>query len=406
MTHTTQLLYNTRNRLPRAHCNAPLDTQTIALFCTRIDNWGDIGVTWRLARALAARGRGVIWWVDDLAAARTYTAHAPLPASVELRHWTRDAPTPEDRVVLATVAAVVEAFACGFSPAWLETFAAISPPPTWIVLEHLVTEPWAAEVHGLSSPHPRLPLTARWCVPGFEPHSGGLLREEPLPPPFARSCARTQPCDTLPSSAASPLTPSSPPLWPHSLPLPLDRYRHISLFCYPDAPLGGFLTALAADPTPTLIWVPPEASRAALAAHGIALTDTPLPWPETPHRFEPIPFLPPDAYDQLLAFCTLNWVRGEDSFLRAQWAARPFVWSPYRRPDGAHATFAAAFRARFRGDWPLADTEPAIADPATWQRAFATLPAWEAHCWRWRQTLLALPSLVDALLGLIPSNMR
>ncbi|MEO6624035.1 MAG: elongation factor P maturation arginine rhamnosyltransferase EarP, partial [Burkholderiaceae bacterium] len=35
------------------------------IFCRVIDNYGDIGVCWRLAADLAARGRQVRLWVDD-----------------------------------------------------------------------------------------------------------------------------------------------------------------------------------------------------------------------------------------------------------------------------------------------------------------------------------------------------
>ena len=38
------------------------------IFCTVVDNYGDIGVCWRLARQLAAEhGFAVRLWVDDLA---------------------------------------------------------------------------------------------------------------------------------------------------------------------------------------------------------------------------------------------------------------------------------------------------------------------------------------------------
>ena len=38
------------------------------IFCKVIDNHGDIGVCWRLATQLAARGHEVRLWVDDAAA--------------------------------------------------------------------------------------------------------------------------------------------------------------------------------------------------------------------------------------------------------------------------------------------------------------------------------------------------
>lgn len=35
------------------------------IFCKVIDNFGDIGVSWRLAADLASRGQQVRLWVDD-----------------------------------------------------------------------------------------------------------------------------------------------------------------------------------------------------------------------------------------------------------------------------------------------------------------------------------------------------
>jgi len=189
-------------------------------------------------------------------------------------------------------------------------------------------------------------------------------------------------------------------------PLSALSYRRVSLFCYADAPLSGLLAALAADPTPTLLFVPPGAPRQALAAAGIALDESPQAWPGTPHVWQPIPFLAPDDYDRLLTLCHLNWVRGEDSFVRAQWAARPFVWSPYRRADGAHVQFAEAFRTRFGGHLPLTDTETRITDAHDWRLALTEWEAWANHAAAWRETLLQLPELGQTVLGMISPTVR
>ena len=45
--------------------------RTWDIFCSVVDNFGDIGVCWRLARRLSAGlGQQVRLWVDDLAADR------------------------------------------------------------------------------------------------------------------------------------------------------------------------------------------------------------------------------------------------------------------------------------------------------------------------------------------------
>jgi uncharacterized repeat protein (TIGR03837 family) len=49
-----------------------------------------------------------------------------------------------------------------------------------------------------------------------------------------------------------------------------------------------------------------------------------------------LPFLDQDAYDHLLWACDLNFARGEDSCVRAQWAARPVVWQAYPQTENVH----------------------------------------------------------------------
>src|SRR5690606_16865286 len=49
-----------------------------------------------------------------------------------------------------------------------------------------------------------------------------------------------------------------------------------------------------------------------------------------------LPFLSQDAFDQLLWCADLNLVRGEDSFVRAQWAGRPLLWHIYPQTENAH----------------------------------------------------------------------
>ncbi len=56
-----------------------------------------------------------------------------------------------------------------------------------------------------------------------------------------------------------------------------------------------------------------------------------------------IPFLAQDDYDRLLWACDVSFVRGEDSFVRAQWAARPFVWHIYPQAENAHRRKLDAF---------------------------------------------------------------
>ena len=286
------------------------------IFCRVIDNYGDIGVCWRLARQLSAEhGRKVRLWVDDL------TSLLPLCPSVDTTKavqacqgidiclWT------ENIAVDRTGDVIVEAFACELPPKYLQAMAERAEKPCWINLEYLTAEPWAEGCHGMASPHPSLPLTKYFFFPGFSAKSGGLLREARL------LNERDQ--------------------WFTESPAP--NCLEISLFCYDTAPVGALLHALGQSPTAVTCYVPHGKPLAAVVAQlgGCG------PWQLGKAQIKPIPFMPLDDYDRLLWRCDINFVRGEDSFVRAQWAGKPFVWQIYSQDDEAHLVKLDAFLDRY-----------------------------------------------------------
>src|SRR6266576_684421 len=165
-----------------------MPAQRFDIFCKVVDNFGDAGVSWRLARQLVREHDiAVTLWIDALA---SLTKIAPdvdgmrddqLQAGVRVRHW-RD---PFARFELPDV--VVEAFGCELPQAYLDAMASTSRPPVWINLEYLSAEPWVESAHGLPSPQPRLPVARYSIFPGFTARTGGLLREAGLTEDRART---------------------------------------------------------------------------------------------------------------------------------------------------------------------------------------------------------------------------
>ena len=125
-----------------------------------------------------------------------------------------------------------------------------------------------------------------------------------------------------------------------------------------------------------------------------------------------IAFLAQDAYDRLLWACDVNFVRGEDSFVRAQWAARPFVWHVYPQTEEAHlrkldafldlylagadSTSAASVRALCHA-WNGAPNAPPIVD--AWATFSAASGALRGHAAAWSTELAALPELGSGLVS-------
>jgi uncharacterized repeat protein (TIGR03837 family) len=333
------------------------------LFCRVIDNFGDIGVCWRLAADLGARGESVRLWVDD-ASALAWMAPQGAPG-VQVLRW--DAGSEPGDVV-------IEAFGCDPPPAFVTAMAQRQRPPLWINLEYLSAEAYVKRSHGLRSPQlagPGRGLDKWFFYPGFEPGTGGLLREPGLMDARRRFDGRA---------------------WLQSRGLaPRPGERVVSLFCYASAPVSGLLHALAG--APTLLLLTPG---------------TVVPAPSPPNlRCLGLHWFSQGDYDRLLWACDLNFVRGEDSFVRAMWAGAPFVWQIYPQHDRAHAVKLDALL-----DLMLADAEPVLATdlrrlwhswnglrpgPAT----LPSTPAWQALALRWRDWLLAQPDLGTQLLDFV-----
>ncbi|TXH72291.1 MAG: elongation factor P maturation arginine rhamnosyltransferase EarP [Thiobacillus sp.] len=296
--------------------------RTWDIFCNVVDNYGDIGIAWRLARGLAReRGLDVRLWVDDLRAFQRIWPVVDVDAArqvcegVTVCAWcTPFAPAEPARVV-------IEAFGCALPETYLEAMGDMSPPPVWINLEYLSAEPWVAAHHGLPSPHPRLPLTKYFFFPGYTPDTGGLLMEADLA-----------------ERRAAFVNSGMPGFWRElGLDAPQADELRVSLFAYENPALSQLLDAWATDSCPVTCLVPEGRVIPQLAA-----------WLGVPglqageaHRrgnlaLHILPFTDQDAYDRLLWACDLNFVRGEDSCVRAQWAARPLVWQAYPQADEAH----------------------------------------------------------------------
>lgn len=318
-------------------CGSPQATPaSYDIFCRVIDNFGDIGVCFRLARQLVAEhaARVRLWLDAPEALARIEPAYTPAEPSacvrgVQVRHWPAAAFTEPLAEVL------IEAFGSGLPDAVLEAlerapWQGLAPAPIWIVLEYLSAEAWVETCHRLPSPPARGALPRYYFFPGWTERTGGLLREADL---FARrDAARMRGQAELFCELG--LRPPEP------------GQLSVSLFCY--QPVEGTLAAWAQGKARLRCLVPEGVASAALARHvgadRLAVGDE-VRWGAL--DIVTIPFLPQEDYDRLLWACDLNFVRGEDSLVRALWAGRPFIWQIYPQADGAHAAKLRAFLARY-----------------------------------------------------------
>ena len=308
-----------------------------AIFCKVIDNFGDAGVCWRLAQQLAGQyGFKVDLFIDQvniIGPFGRYTGYEAYDASeLQVQPWPNagDADpvtnkalhplslTPSQTQTQLSTAhfqsklpadydVIVAAFASVLPASWLDLMAG-RRERSWFNLEYLSAEPWVAQCHLLNSIKPISGACETFFFPGFETGTGGLLRE-----PWIKT-RELAPVVTENAKNVNNLT--------------------ISIFCYENAPVQQLLDQL-------------EGRTVTIKLASSGWTFSPVLSVNTTLTVENLPFLSQDEYDQLLARCDLNFVRGEDSLVRAIWAAKPFVWQLYEQDENAHIVKLEAFLATY-----------------------------------------------------------
>lgn len=335
------------------------------IFCKVVDNFGDIGVCWRLARQLQTEhALDVRLWIDDLQVAQRLIPMMDLAATaqqmdgINIAHWHAQA----DLSNAADV--VIEAFACGLPQAYLSAMQ--KKQSKWVNLEYLSAESWVEGFHAQSSPQPN-GLVRHFYFPGFTNATGGLIRERELPLSVVNNVRA-------------------------------NHTYQVSLFCYPHAPIHSLLTALATGTQPIHCFVPvttilPQVADF-LGQDNLQIGQTVRQGSLT---LEVLPFLSQVDYDQLLARCDINFVRGEDSWLRAIWTGKPFIWQPYQQEDAAHLPKLNAFLAQFYQAMPVAQREVVEAMHMAWLDTTFQATVWERYISAWPDIAFATQQASQAL---------
>jgi uncharacterized repeat protein (TIGR03837 family) len=288
------------------------------IFCRVIDNFGDIGVSWRLARILTEdHQQAVRLWVDDLDALVRLVPEVDSTQAIQshhkitIMHWTDSPPT------IQPARFVIEAFGCALP----ENYVARMPGQTvaWFNLEYFSAENWVSEYHALLSPQPN-GLQKQFVFPSTRPDSGGLLREANLLHERSRF---------LQSGYAA---------WAREWQIPLPQGLSLLLFGYENRAFGDLIDDLAQTTEQAITIYLPEgrlltSARQQLRYPDLMAGDQIQHGPVTLHI---LPFLPQAQFDRLLWLCDILFVRGEDSLVRALWAGKPFIWQIYPTEDQAH----------------------------------------------------------------------
>jgi hypothetical protein len=238
------------------------------IFCQVVDNYGDIGFSYRFARMYKKRHPEA-----------TVRLFVDKPDTLKKIRGT------EVEILILPSTSVPDKIA----PLIIETFGSNIPDiykkyiirdtRLWINIEHLSAENWTVELHGKESPQGIPGLKKLFYMPGLQPGTGGVLTD---------------------------------------FQAPSKDENIISLFTYTQD-FSQFFQACTELPSMQFL-IFDQYTQKSLAC------DSPA-YPQ--HTFVMSPFVSQDKYDGILASSRLNFVRGEESLIRAILAGKPFLWQAY-----------------------------------------------------------------------------
>ena len=373
-------------------------TPSCTLWCRVIDNFGDAGVAWRLAKSLSQSFHWrVRLLVDNVATLAAFVPECPKDAvstvvsGVRIERWTEESGRAEARRVPDVT---IETFSCRLPDEVEEGIAARFEEnrPTFVfALDYLTAERYAEESNGLISRHPRWGYPKTFLFPGFSSKTAGIVREEDVEALRLRFTQENR-RSFLTTYGADPDAPFT-----------------LFLFTYPVNPVADLARALAADPRPAQVLLAPgEASRqfktalGRLAAPQVQTVD--------------LPMLPQIDFDQVLMASDACLVRGEDSTVRVQLAGVPLLWTLYPQTEETHLVKFRAFGALYGALLP----EPARKSwftleeglnasgfaPEHWTAWRDALPQLREGAQKWRQTLLSQSSAPRTIARIVQEKLQ
>ena len=261
---------------------------------------------WRLARQLTAhKNWQVRLWVDKPEALAAMQPGLDLRLThqqcraIEVHRWTEPFAQVEPNPV------VIAGFSCDLPDSYLTALAQMTQV-IWLQLEYLSAEHWVSDFHGRSAPRTD-GLRPVFFFPGFAEQTGGLLLEPDLHARQATWSHRATDPDWLASLGV----------------VTAPETRLVSVFTYAHAPLEGLVAQMSRVEQRFHLLLPKGQRAPDLS-------------PRSNVTWQTIDFLSQDDYDRLLWSCDLNLVRGEDSWVRAIWATRPFIWQAYHQGQDTH----------------------------------------------------------------------
>lgn len=340
-----------QQQISRVSSSSKCTADEVWVFVRVIDNWGDVGVGWRLCMQLAGSFPWrVRLWIDDVAALGKLVLAAELAAvqdAVMVEKWSDEDSVSLRLAQLADPVMVIETFGCDLPSPVLRRMQQCQP--LWLNWEYLTAEDWAVDLQAMPSLQVNGLAKYFWFM-GIDQQSGGLLREANYL--SRRNEFLQQPCLQQ--------------AFKQQYGLPLEHVGQLWLiFAYTSERWAQWLSMWRGADEPITLWLAGHEVADSLRAAGVIAADA---LQQVGDTFEleqvtmvRIPFVPQSAFDNLLWLADGAIVRGEDSFVRALWAGLPFLWHIYQQEEAVHLQKLDAYWHKASINWPASVREAVLA---------------------------------------------
>lgn len=312
-----------------------MELKTLDIFCEIIDNYGDIGVVYRTAKELQkifpeSKIRVFLNRLDEFKKINSQVIDLPSQNIDGIEYITFDY-LRDNANELLTAQVIIEAFGCQIPEEYMEI--AYDNSELLINLEYLSAEDWIEDFHLQSSPLGRGKLKKVFFMPGFTEKSGGVIADSNYLERIQRVLENKEFYEKKYLSDIE------------------DRENKIvgTLFSYEKnfTPLLEDLKKLDKDVVILAMGEKTQDSlRKILKNFSIEDFRNSLKYGKIEIRF--LNFLNQEEYEELINIVDFNFVRGEDSFIRAVLTGKPYMWHIYCQEEYAHMDKIEGFLDKYR----------------------------------------------------------
>lgn len=312
-----------------------MELKTLDIFCEIIDNYGDIGVVYRTAKELQkifpkSKIRAFLNKLDEFKKINSQVLDLPSQNIDGIEYITFDY-LRDNANELLTAQVIIEAFGCQIPEEYMEI--AYDNSELLINLEYLSAEDWIEDFHLQSSPLGKGKLKKVFFMPGFTEKSGGVIADSNYLERIQRVLENKELYEKKYLSDIE------------------DRENKIvgTLFSYEKnfTPLLEDLKKLDKDVVILAMGEKTQDSlRKILKNFSIEDFRNSLKYGKIEIRF--LNFLNQEEYEELINIVDFNFVRGEDSFIRAVLTGKPYMWHIYCQEEYAHMDKIEGFLDKYR----------------------------------------------------------